>query len=120
VLIDVAVLGDSSVVKKEAEHILRTLHSNRAHVECKNKSDTINTNRGNWNHLRIIQNIFGKHNTKELMKTAILGTVQILHKALRYKYKMFITGNNITCNIKCNYSIAATLYTLQTWFVSGI
>jgi hypothetical protein len=29
-------------------------------------------------------------------------------------------GNNITCNINCNYRIAATLCTLETWFVSGI
>ena len=28
--------------------------------------------------------------------------------------------NNITCSINCKYGTAATLYTLQTWFVSGV
>ena len=32
----------------------RTIRKNTAHVECKNKSDA-NNNRGNWNHLKIIQ-----------------------------------------------------------------
>jgi hypothetical protein len=29
-------------------------------------------------------------------------------------------GNNITCSINCNYRTAAKLYTLETWFVSGL
>jgi hypothetical protein len=29
-------------------------------------------------------------------------------------------GNNITGTIYCNYRIAATLYAIETWFVSGI
>jgi len=29
-------------------------------------------------------------------------------------------GNNITCTIRCYYRTAATLYALETWFVSGI
>jgi len=28
--------------------------------------------------------------------------------------------NNITCSTNCKYRTAATLYTLETWFVSGI
>jgi hypothetical protein len=32
----------------------------------------------------------------------------------------FNVGNNITCIIYCNYRTAATLCTLETWFVSGI
>ena len=28
--------------------------------------------------------------------------------------------NNITCSADCKYRTAATLYTLQTWFVSGM
>jgi len=27
--------------------------------------------------------------------------------------------NNITCSTNCKYRTAATLYTLETWFVSG-
>jgi hypothetical protein len=29
-------------------------------------------------------------------------------------------NNNITCNTNCKYRTAATLYTAETWFVSGI
>jgi hypothetical protein len=29
-------------------------------------------------------------------------------------------GNNITCIIYCNYRTAATLCTVETWFVSGM
>jgi len=36
---------------------------NTAHVECKNKRDT-NNNRGNWNHLKIIQMIPEQHTRK--------------------------------------------------------
>jgi hypothetical protein len=46
-------------------------------VECKNIGDASN-NRGNWNHFKILQTILssvpGKHNIKELQKTAVLGT----------------------------------------------
>ena len=28
-------------------------------------------------------------------------------------------GNNITCTVFCTNRVAATLYTLETWFVSG-
>jgi hypothetical protein len=46
------------------------------------KKSGTNNNRDKWNHLRIIRkylsNIPGKHEIKELQKTAILGTAQIL------------------------------------------
>ena len=32
---------------------------------------------------------------------------------------VFHMRNNITCSIKCNYTMAATVCTLETWFVSG-
>jgi hypothetical protein len=28
--------------------------------------------------------------------------------------------SNITCSTNCNYTTAATLYSIETWFVSGI
>jgi len=28
--------------------------------------------------------------------------------------------SNITCSINCKYSVDIKLYTLETWFVSGI
>jgi len=33
---------------------------------------------------------------------------------------MFNMRNNITCSIKCKYRAAATVCTLETWFVSGM
>ena len=29
-------------------------------------------------------------------------------------------GNNITCALYCNHRIAAKIYTLEAWFVSGM
>jgi hypothetical protein len=67
-----------------------------------------------------LNNIIGKHDIKELQKTAILGTAHVFQKVLMWQYKTFVKGHNITCTIYCNHRIAATLYTLETWFVSGI
>ena len=56
-------------------------------MECKNKRDTRN-NRGNWNPLKIIQEISeqltGKtrYDIKELNKTATLGTARIVREVL--------------------------------------
>jgi hypothetical protein len=35
-------------------------------------------------------------------------------------YKILSAGNNISFTLNCNYRISATLYTLETWFVSGM
>jgi hypothetical protein len=55
-------------------------------VECKNKGDTSN-NRGDWDYIsksfrKYVSNIPGKHEVKELHKTAIMGTAHILRKIL--------------------------------------
>jgi hypothetical protein len=58
-LIDVTIPGDRNVIKKEAEKILKYkdfTNRNTVHVERENKCHTSN-NRGNWNHLKIIQKI---------------------------------------------------------------
>ena len=54
-LIDVAISGDRSVIKNEAENILKYKPYNRntAHVKCKNKGDTSN-NRGDWDYFKDI------------------------------------------------------------------
>ena len=33
---------------------------------------------------------------------------------------IFHRRNNITCSANCKYRTAATLYTVETWFVAGI
>ena len=78
-LIDVEISGDRNVIKKK-------LRRNTAHVECKNKGDTSN-NRGatgtvSKSFRKYLSNIPGKHEVKELQKTAILGTAHILRKVL--------------------------------------
>ena len=55
------------------ERSQRDYNINTDYVKFKNKSDTSN-NRGNWNHLKYLSNIPGKHEIKELQKTAILDT----------------------------------------------
>jgi hypothetical protein len=67
--------------------IIIIIHNNRntAHVECKNKGDAGN-NRSNWNHLKsfrkYLSSVPGKHEVKELQKTAIMGTAHTLRKVL--------------------------------------
>jgi hypothetical protein len=56
-------------------------------VECESKSDTAN-NRGDWNHLKIRQNIPGKHNMKKL--GGELDSAHILRK-VQTKYKKTAT-----------------------------
>jgi hypothetical protein len=70
--------------------------------------------------IKYLSNIPERHNFKELQKTVILATAHKLRELLMQKHKIFITGNNTTCTIYCNHRIAATLYTLDGWFVSSI
>jgi len=67
-----------------------------------------------------LSNVPRKHKIKELQKTAILGTARILQKVLTYTYKILNMESYIPCCINSYYRIAATLYTLETRFVSSI
>jgi hypothetical protein len=49
-----------------------------------------------------------------------LDTAQILQKELLWKYKILNMGNNILGTIHRKHRIAAKLYTLETWVVSGM
>jgi hypothetical protein len=73
------------VIKKEVEKILKYKDNISADVKYENKSGTSNIN-GDWNNFRIIQtnlsNVPGKHEIKELQKTAVLDTALILRKVL--------------------------------------
>ena len=66
---------------------------------------------------KYVSNKPGKHEVKELQKTAILGAAYILRKVLMCKYNRFNTDIS-TMNSKNR--IPATLYSPRTWFVSGI
>jgi hypothetical protein len=68
----------------------------------------------------IIIIIPGNHDVRELQKTAILGNAHILQKVLTLKHKRANAGTRERGTINNNDSIAATIYSLGTWFVSGI
>jgi len=60
-----------------------------------------------------LSNIQGKHEIKELQKTAILGTAHKLRGSANVKVQNIFQGrNNITCSANCEYRTAVTLYTI--------
>ena len=87
-LIDVAISGDRNVIKKIAEKILKrkdlTIEIQRTwNIKTKvipviiGTTGTISKSFRNY-----VRNIPGKHEVKELQKTAILSTAHILQKVL--------------------------------------
>jgi len=85
-LIDVAISGDRNVIKKEAEKILKykdlTTEIQRVwNVKTKVIPEiTGATGTISKSFRKYMSNIPGKHEVKELQKTAILGTAHILRK----------------------------------------
>jgi len=63
---------------------------------------------------KYVSNIPGKHEVKELQKTAILGIAHIIRKVLVQKYNRFNTASNDISTMNRNNRIAATLYSLGT------
>ena len=62
---------------------------------------------------KYVSNIPGKHEVKELQKTAILGTAHILRKVLIEKYSRFDTKSNDISTMNSNNRIAVTLYSQE-------
>jgi hypothetical protein len=87
-LIDVAIPGDRNVIKKEAEKILKYKDliieiQHMWNVKTKVTSVIIGaTGTISESFRRYLCSIPGKHNIKELQKTAILGTAHILREVL--------------------------------------
>ena len=69
-----------------------------------------------------LRNRLGQHEIKELHKTnSRIGHRTNTAGSADVKVQNIFHGqNNITCSTKCKYRTAATLYTLETWFVSGM
>ena len=89
-LIDAAISGDRNVIKKEAEKIL-TYKDLAVEIErmwnVKTKVIPViigatGTVKQSESFRKYMSNIPGKHEVKELQKTAILGTAHILRKVL--------------------------------------
>ena len=81
--IDVANSRERNPIRKDVDSILKckgmTIETQRMwHI----KTSVTNSDRGNWNYLKIIKKIPGKREMKELQKTAVLGTAHILWKLL--------------------------------------
>jgi len=88
VLIGVAISGDRNVIKKEAKRILKykDLAIEIQHMwNVKTKVIPVilgATGTISKSFRKYVSNILGKHEVKELQKTAILGTAHILRKVL--------------------------------------
>ena len=63
---------------------------------------------------KYVSNIPGKHEVKELQKSAILGTAHILRKVLMQKYSRFNIGTSDISTMNSDNRIATTLYSLGT------
>ena len=50
---------------------------------------------------KYLNNIMGKHDSRELQTTAALGTAYVLRKEIMCEYKTFNMGNSITGSTKC-------------------
>jgi hypothetical protein len=87
-LIDVAIPGDRNVIKKEAEKILKykdliTEIQGVWNVKTKVTPVIIGATRTISKSFRkYLSSVPGKHDSKEVQKTAILGTAHILRKVL--------------------------------------
>jgi predicted Holliday junction resolvase-like endonuclease len=71
-----------------------------------------------------LSNILGKHEIKELQKkkkiSLIVHCTHTTESATVKIQNTFHRRNNVTCSTNCKYRTVAALYTLETWFVSGI
>ena len=87
-LIDIAISGDRNLIKKEAEKILKYKDLTTEIQRMWNvKTEVIPviigaTGTVSVSFRKYVSNIPGKHEVKELQKTAILGTAHILRKVL--------------------------------------
>jgi hypothetical protein len=92
-LIDMAIPGDRNVIKKEAEKILKykdlIIEIQRMwNVKTKVTPVIIGaTGTISKSFTKCLSSTPGKHDIKELQKTAILGTAHILRKVLTQKHK---------------------------------
>jgi hypothetical protein len=69
---------------------------------------------------KYVSNITGNHEVRELQRTIILGTAHIFRKVQTKKYNRANAGIRDIGTINSNDRIAATPYSLGTWFISGI
>ena len=89
-------------------------------MECESKSGTSNNVR-DWNHLKITQQHTGKARNQASTKNSHTGHFALNSESTAVKVQnMLHVGSKFTCSTNCKYRTAATLYTLDTWYVSGM
>jgi hypothetical protein len=69
---------------------------------------------------KYVSTIPRNNDVRELQKTAVLGTAHILRKVLMVEYIRANAGASDMGTINSSDRIVATLYSLRTWFVSGV
>jgi hypothetical protein len=85
---------------------------------------TVCINKGNWNHIKIIQKIPQEHRgeaqNQGTTKNSHIGHSIYSSECNYVTYKTFNMRNNVTCSINRDYRTAETLYTVKIWLVAGI
>ena len=127
-LTDVAIPGDSNLIKREFKRILKYKDLIIEfqciwNVKAKLMPEIIGATGTMSKSLRqYLSNIAGKNEIKELQKkTESFGHCTHTMESANVQLQNIFHGlNNTTCSTNCKYRTAATLYTLETWFVSGI
>ena len=125
---DVGIPGDRNVIKGEADTILKhkdlvTEIQRMRNVKAKvlavitGATGTIAKSPRQY-----LSNMPGEHEIKELQKkNSHNGRCTHTAGSANVKVQNIFHGrNNITSSTDCEYRTAATLYTLETWFASGI
>ena len=128
-LIVVAIPGDRNVIKKAAEKILKYKDLiTEVHRKCNAKANVTPVIIGATGTIskslrQYLANTPGKHEIKEMQKkkNSHIGHFTQTTESANVKVQNIFHGrNSIICSTNCKYRTAATLYTLETWFVSGI
>jgi hypothetical protein len=86
-------------------------------VECKTEETpvTIGPNGTiSYSFRKYLINLPGKHDVKDLQKTATLVIAHVLREVLMYTYKTFVMGNNSACAVYCKHRVSAALCTSET------
>jgi hypothetical protein len=126
-LIGVAISGDRNVIKKEAEKVLKykdlVIEIRRMwNVKAEMIPAITGTTGSISKSLRqYLSNITRKHKIKGIQKSSHIGHCTNATESASVKVQNVLHGrNNIACSANCKYRTAATLYTVETWFVSGV
>ena len=114
------------MTKKEAEKILKYKHLKTEIQRMWNmKAKVILVIRGATGTIseslrQNLSNIREKHEIKEIQKSHIAHCTHTMESTNLKVHYSFHGRNNITCSTNCKCRTAAAIYTLETWFVSGI